>query len=522
MENLWQKESHEPNEYIDLFAKLSDNYGHLFNDWDYDLSKCLEWLNWEERFVKNNNVSMELLCQGDRKFLSGNINGAIVSYNQSLCFAMAGSVHESLTYANRAECYSKLGEFANALIDIELASKWNQSNRIALRLEKQRANCYRYMRMGYQPTKPTMPKLSYKFDKRFPCMANVLEIRQNNEFGRHIVAKCNINVGKTIIVTDMFASGTSNGDQPCCRNCNKNNQNLIACTNCSNTMFCFGNCSNNQLIHQLECSSIFHMINETSIRLVIQTILMAISMFPTHDYLIEFVENSIKAKQLTKETKDLQTRYGLFLNLWPYREENRIYPAYKAYTTLLVIPQIKKLFDSERKRNFLMHLTLHHSIVIQYNAFSHSTFDKDWITTDYIYDVMSLINHSCVANAFNFSIPNEIGYCVTLRKIKKGEQIFINYLGLDAHNKESLKLWNFECKCEKCVPSKNSFNENVCKKIRSNRSFKYIKTNCRENYCNNLKIRPKLKNECLHFLQQFGHLVLIPEVGFVRRCFALH
>lgn len=39
-------------------------------------------------------------------------------------------------------------------------------------------------------------------------MANVLKIQRNNEFGRHVVSKCDIPAGETVLIEDNFISLT--------------------------------------------------------------------------------------------------------------------------------------------------------------------------------------------------------------------------------------------------------------------------------------------------------------------------
>lgn len=163
---------------------------------------------------------------------------------------------------------------------------------------------------------------------------------------------------------------------------------------CVSAVFCSGSCSEDRAIHQLECRSLFHVIGDTTLKLPIQTILMAIQMFRSIDDLMDFVERVRKVNRIPSSTRDSESRYALFLNLSPFLDEERIYPAYQAYTSLMTIPQVKRLLDTERKRRFLMHLTLHHLTVIPQNSFRHERFHRDWILTDYIYDVLSLINHS--------------------------------------------------------------------------------------------------------------------------------
>lgn len=46
-----------------------------------------------------------------------------------------------------------------------------------------------------------------------------------------------------------------------------------------------------------------------------------------------------------------------------------------------------------------------------------------------IFDIISRLNHSCESNVDNFFDENGMMYCVANRSIKKGDQVFIDYLG---------------------------------------------------------------------------------------------
>ena len=196
MEFLWTKDKRS-SEYIDYFAAVKVSHSVVFNEWDQMLSGNIKWLHTYEQLVKNNETSTEYLIEGHRKFLVENWSGAMLSYNKSLCFAEPCSVNETVAYVNRAECFFKMGLYTKSYIDIILAIKRKHSARVTMRLKRLRAKCLKYLSLGLDIECPT-PKLSFRPNENFPCLANVLEIRENDEFGRHIVAKCDIDAGKEV------------------------------------------------------------------------------------------------------------------------------------------------------------------------------------------------------------------------------------------------------------------------------------------------------------------------------------
>lgn len=125
----------------------------------------------------------------------------------------------------------------------------------------------------------------------------------------------------------------------------------------------------------------------------------------------------------------------------------------------------------------------------------------------YIYDVISLFNHSCCPNAF-YAIKDNHGYCLTVRPIKKGEQVFVNYLGdsvcdTRANRQSYIKRWGFECDCERCKPKPNRMDTRY---LVEDRSLKYIKS-AYDDYLlpRGSKLRNRLKRECANFLKMHGH-----------------
>lgn len=306
----------------------------------------------------------------------------------------------------------------------------------------------------------------------------------------------------------------------------------VISTSCDNWQICL--ISNFCVFSSLsEGNTFFHVISDSGLKLAIQSILIAIDLFNTIDDLMQFAEQVIRQRRLPAQANDMKSRYSIFLKLHQSFSESRIYPAYQTYRTLLALPRVKRLFDTEQKRIFLLHLTLHHLTVIPQNIFYQEKFYQDWISARYIYDVMSLINHSCVPNVYNSSMFNSTGYCVTVQPIRKGEQIFINYLGNNRNEstenrQKELRFWRFKCKCARCEPDEwpsNFFITNPAS-VQSDQSFMYVKEHCQLEFCkvSNMELgnREQLKHECVQFLQRFGHLTLAREVRLVRRCFKLH
>lgn len=536
MENLWKTNGSSASnaDFVDIFAALQKKFGQCFNEWDDYINEHVNLLQSDETFNKCNQTAQQLLSVGHEKFKNGNYRAAMETYNKSLCFAESDTTLESIAYGYRSACFMRMKMYPKALIDIRLALKFGHTGRTLLRLRTQLAECQKQMQSTDLLTVTVTPKTSYPVDKDFPCLADVLEIRENAEFGRHLVAKCDIEVGKVIIVSNVLATTAVSDSLTTCRVCTKMEQNFIVCADCSNAVFCNGKCAEQIDIHRLECGTMFHKV-DTKLKLPIQTLLMAIDMFPSIDQLMGFVKryvNNGNGRGIPKAANDTKSKYALFLTLIRGKSSEYIYLAYQVYTTILTFPRIQYMFNTEKKMLFLAHLTLHHVTVIARNSFEHKKQDDiGTIKFHYIYDVLSLINHSCSPNLFNVSKPDDVAHCTTIKPIWTGEQVFINYLGINSvmplkQRQEYLENWDLRCICERCEFEKTYQPSPAKSAIEADAAFQYVINTCQEKECKAINgecgKRKKLKQQCIQFLNKFGHISWTPEIQLVVHCFTTH
>lgn len=374
---------------------------------------------------KSNERAQKLLHNGDEAYIVGNYRAAMQKYNDSLCYTKPNSLWESLAYKHREKCFLQMNMYGKALTDVQWALKYNNhTGRTMLQLKTQLVECQKKL-VTIEYIERPMPKINFSLDRNFPCLADVLEIRENKQFGRHLVTKCDIGVGKVVMVSDIYASAATSDTLTICRVCTNTEENFIACTECPNAMFCRGKCSIQTSVHRWECNTIFHTLDSV-LKLPIQTILMAIDMFQSIEHLMSFVERYVQNGNgcgVPKAARDAKSKYALFLTLTRSISSECIFLAYQAYSTMMTFPQIKRIMNTEKERRFLAHLTLHHVTVIARNSFEHYTHDSGTIKTSYIYDVLSLINHLCSPNLFNVSKPDDVAHCITVKPILAGEQV---------------------------------------------------------------------------------------------------
>lgn len=494
MENLWNKKaSPAGNIYINLFDSIPTE-------------KCID-NDWENRNLfrsyKDNQHSTELRMKGNMKYRVGEITEAMNLYNRSLCFAELNSENIALAYASRSACFFQLKMYHEALIDIELAKDANISERLLPKLEERKQQSQKLMASFEMPHKNVL-KLSYDADRQYPCMVNVLEVKQNEHFGRHLVAKCDIPVGQTILIESDFVSMRSNTDELVCYTCFRSKVNFIACSQCPDVAFCSNDCMTQNTIHKWECGTFFADLHY-QIQFQMQTILLAIETFSNVNHLMAFVENILDEaiEKVPLSLHDAKSKYHFFFKLskssttWLTKYLSQ---AKQVYDNIMLLPKVTVLFDTDIKKCFLQHLVTHHFLIIKNNALVSG---NPWAVVS-IFNVLSMLNHSCAPNVFHPRMGKQ-QCCITIRPVKRGQQLFISYLSSNdmstiEQRQQKLKTsWGFSCTCERCVPTREPIDLEI---VEADPCYRFVVDNYDND--NNTEQLSELLNNCLQFMNKYG------------------
>lgn len=445
MESLWQKESDNAALYVDIFQQIdkvdknSEMFFNILNE-RYKLL-CLE------RNEKNNQKSTNLRCQGNTEFGNKKWNEAMEFYNKSLSLTK----NVSLAFANRSACFFHMSKYDKCLKDIELAKQFNCPERVLTKLDKRREDCLKEMENGR--VEGIVPKLDFEENENYPGMADVLKIEHSQRFGRHVVAKRDIGVGKAVLIEETFWYRDLTYDEPMefclCVTCKKTSMNFIACERCTSVMFCSDSCLTNNSSHQSMCG------NEVAYKLGLPVIVEAIKMFSSAKQLMEFVEDTLRDGQpVPKQTKDALSKLRAFLQLnvcLPKLQRQNICLVLTnfSYDYLLKIDSVKCMFETKQEKRFLMHFIAHCVCVDASNGFKRGEDEK------LLFVLASYFNHSCAPNVVGIDVDNKRMW-LTVRPIKKGQQLFISYLegqeyeDTDARQRYISDVFGFICHCEKC------------------------------------------------------------------------
>lgn len=373
--------------------------------------------------------------------------------------------------------------------------------------------CYEESNSGVLP----YMNMSFERDTAFPSIANVLMSKENELFGVHMVAKCDIDVGKVVIVSNAFASieCVSSVDS-CCFQCGRpQNNEFLRCPHCIDTFFCSKKCSLSKT-HLSKCNKIFNSNDSYIIRLATEIIKNAFEMAENTDIFIEFVKGVLFRKIKYKECQPPYSFYGEILSLKGLSENDHSIMAHRVVQCSLDLPKISCSKKTDLKR-VLFSMACRHIAAIKINSYSEDIPVSKGVCTRFaIHDVLSRVNHSCTPNIHHYYDRDNIIRCVTIRPIKKGDQLYMNYLGeLQFDDELSRKCyiqkhWLFNCKCDLCCHNTHASQPDP--------SYDYIKLNFKKNKAKNSQHICNLAQECQTYLNKFGHL-WSDAISFVVSCF---
>lgn len=513
---LWEKVLTEAGlQYTKLFKTDPEEDEDKAEDQDKDGD---EQYDTESRMPtgKNSFLSNIKIGRAEKKAKENQWMGCMKHCNSTLRWAETDSKDIYAAYALRSQCFFAMGMYGKCLVDIDMAMKGYSSNENGdeiIALKTIRKNCEE--KLGSEgEMEPAEIKLSFEADPNYPCMANCLEIRENEEFGRHMVAKCDIAVGQTVIVEESFSS-----EEYCCPKCSmapmhcdtcfKTECNFIPCEKCSDVIFCDENCKNRNKFHSFICGE--SMINVT---VGIKSVLIALSTFSSVDDLIEFVEAVLAEdpRELPESLHDPVSKYHFFLKLYQPKPDAEIScdlvdAAKRTYSTIIEIPSVRDLIVHEGHKHFLMHLVMLHMKIGTCNGLF-SVLESSFCL------IPSIINHSCSPNLLATN-QNNNGILITLRPIKKGEQLFFSYVQektTDKQREELSSVYGFWCKCEQCEPRFRSID---CEDMKEDANFKYLAQFNYDIDHENDDFHSILKQKCETFLNTYGHLPWCEEMQFV-------
>lgn len=149
---------------------------------------------------------------------------ALENFNKSLSLALSCE-DISLAYAGRAEVYLKVREFERCLENLKHAK---EAGFLLEVLNETESKCTKLMschRSFLKENPWSFFKLSYPANKKIPFVANCLEVKNDENFGRYITTSMNLKPGDMIAIEEPFFKIVEGSAAHLrCANCLKSNK----------------------------------------------------------------------------------------------------------------------------------------------------------------------------------------------------------------------------------------------------------------------------------------------------------
>lgn len=387
--------------------------------------------------LKDNRVSALCVAAVTTIGQSLSMGKALKRINKSLCFAEIDSDEEGISYRLRSWFFKQCKQYALSVVVIELAKKNKHSVGVIDVLNHTKEECLKATEAAADDEAQPLveePMLSFPSSAKVPCFAQGLEMKQSDEFGKHIVTTRNLEIGQTVIVEEALSiTPTNNENYSHCANCFAREGNLIPCKKCSAVMFCSPNCHDigNEKFHAHECRKPGVDTEwEAPRRLVLQMVIRAIETFPTMKELMDTVEKTINRNPNSEENLNdayAETPIRACMQIFELRRNNKLttvdedfqstFLAKIIHSQITSDPAYQYLFRSVTASRFLAHFILHHVFILGTNgvevmSFSHGMFEtilgagygcdfenrSGFTYAHGIYPNSSRLNHSCQPN----------------------------------------------------------------------------------------------------------------------------
>lgn len=537
---LWKKESKSNVLYIDYFDKLDQSIA--------DLDVIAEQ---STPPAKSNGISDRLRQEANVEYEARNWSNAIMACNYALCFAELQSDAMIQAYANRSACFFEVDRFNSSYNDIKLALQApTRTDMLKQQLQQHRVDCLDFIdqnnshncssdSINCTPPSSTPPNHqhndaneSFQWLTPEPC----------EQFRYRFRANSDIDVGQTIWTEIGLVSTLMSGQHMHCNVCFAKNDNLIPCDGCTTAMFCSSSCQYSTL-HMGECNLNNEINDDGKLKLLIRTVLYAISLFNDIDDLVELVIQTVLGESKSNGQHiaiDELAKYRQFLQLKSCQNiasgehpDPLIYFAFKAIIDL----KIGELFATVKRQRFLTHLIWQHQAIISLGYVHQHTNKFNQVQSLGIFPQFSYFKHSCTPNAMYYLTGNKL-VVVSLAPIKKGEEIFVSYFGKTSilvfdsnkeERKEQLrslyKSFGQKCNCAFCQKSEPNPKQRTT--MKNDRMYRYIGRIYPSGEDGLYKLEKSLtakqisdaREQAIAFLRKYGRMTWCKELARIVACF---
>uniref|UniRef100_A0A182VAL0 SET domain-containing protein n=1 Tax=Anopheles merus TaxID=30066 RepID=A0A182VAL0_ANOME len=463
--------------------------------------------------------------------MEGNYLQALRHYNESISYSVQGSEARALAYGNRSAVCIKFGLYQECLDNIRLARTSNYPARLADKLNKREQHVKRCIQHDppvfpdrvkhtpgkYRPRGSGHPalKLSYEAHFNVPQLVKCVELRQNRQFGRHLVTTQHLKAGDVLLIEKPYANLLCDTERyKRCAFCqNEDTFTLIPCEGCTVTMYCSEECRDkaHKQYHRYECGVLrdcWRMVGPLLGGMVgVRTVATAFASFDQdlegwNDQLNTLNEMNVNAFTMDWNNATVSDMYDT-VHVLATNQKRRsrkdlaelIFFASIVHRLLLERTDFGPLCESSQTRSKLLfdlllrHVqislinkkrVLHMEAVEVKDEEDEDTKEKvgdelnDYFDYDSeegkpthfeerphaiaVYPLSSMLNHSCVPNVVPINLLDGRCAFVAIRPIAAGEQLFDNYGTCTSRYERSVRgiylqdCYLFQCSCGACQP----------------------------------------------------------------------
>lgn len=408
--------------------------------------------------VKDNNKSIVFRTSGDKWLSRGTVNlfDALVNYNEAICFGEKSSDALAMAYAQRSGVYYAWGKHQLCLDNIELARSTGscRSDLIEL-LNRREIKCIENLKLDdIAPVEELVfePQLSRPGHSKVPYVADCLDIRENEQYGRYIITHADLEPGETLVIEERYLHVLLpklryQRCTHCMRECSLS---LIPCGACTAAMFCSSKCYNTaqSTYHPYECS-IIDFLHEHCDRFhlcAVRATIMAFTSYKSVEQLREALAVADRSAPVTAFTvnhrKRMVPQKYLQIHTFPTKQELRSVEDLLGTATVTAVlsrrmltrTQFADMLHTEAERSLLVELLFKHLQIARMYYHSFSSADRQYRSSSGqgglrgsgAFPFCSLINHACTPNILRVPFGTKM-VVFALRKIRAGEQLFDNY-----------------------------------------------------------------------------------------------
>jgi SET and MYND domain-containing protein 4 len=432
--------------------------------------------------IKSIEKADTLRTVGNKHYSEKKFFDALVIYNESLCHAPNESESLGLVFANKSAVYFEMKLFDKSLKNIELAKAHKYPQKNFEILKKREEKCREMIKQQIKLSNPwEFFKISHKANKKLPFIAEGLELRTSEKYGKHIVANRQLKIGEILAIENPFCSvllseskfvevDGKNKFQRCanclrdcqldlipCRNCCEGEKHVFSLTSeiCSqdsikffsfSAMFCSSSCQQKAShFHRYECPIMSSVLKSGSVNIALRIFFISLSAFSGSIEALQFFVNENDKSNSTVFDFDFSK---------PNCEEN-----IKSYLKCLnSLSRSSKMFSLEAHLDILRNHTELNEMLKTHETFIRGFLQRQCQTNDlYFHGIFSgrlkkeetkdqlstlrnlqtsigsgwfpfcsLINHSCAPNVMRIYVEGKV-VLVACRPIEKGAQLFDCY-----------------------------------------------------------------------------------------------